>query len=228
MSNQPITCKGFRIIEGREASMRETFLRDLVVRTRNAGFSPVHLPSVEPTAIYAGKLGEDTGGKVFAFKDRGDRDVVLRPEGTATLQALARERAASVRDWKVYYTASCFRYEQPQAGRYREFTQFGVEWLNPRNPDDAWDQVQELGIQIMRSFGFPDADLRIERSASRGLSYYTGGTGLEVRVSGLGACDQVLGGGRYAEGCGFAIGVDRLTLARMRDKVRDVAAEAGL
>lgn len=223
MRSQHTTCKGFRIIEGREALMREMALRDLAVTARNAGFEPVHLPSVEPAAIYAGKLGQDTGGKVFAFKDRGERDVVLRPEGTATLQALARERAASVRDWKVYYNANCFRYEQPQAGRYREFTQFGVEWLNPRDPDAAWVQVQELGIQIMRCSGFPDADLRIERSASRGLSYYTGGTGLEVRVSGLGSCDQVLGGGRYAEGCGFAIGVDRLVLACMRNNPRSTA-----
>src|SRR3989304_2327738 len=68
---------------------------------------------------------------MYIFPDKKGRQLCLRPEGTATCQLLARGPWKSKRDIFVWYETRCFRYERPQAGRYREFTQLGVEILNP-------------------------------------------------------------------------------------------------
>lgn len=158
------------------------------------------------------------------YRVRSTRGTQFRQWATATLQAIARERAASVRDWKVYYIARCFRYERPQAGRYREFTQFGVEWLNPRDPDLAWDKCRSLAKYMAKIT--ITAPMEIADNVQRGLAYYTDGQGMEISIPSLGAQKQVLGAGRYAEGCGFAFGVDRLTLAIIGTSTNEAAEAA--
>jgi histidyl-tRNA synthetase len=108
---------------------------------------------------------------------------------------------------RLWYETKCWRYEQPQAGRYREFTQFGVEVLNPRR--DLRGDLVELGARLVRRF---DPGAVVCGQVKRGLAYYSE-DGFEVLSPRLGAQQQVLGGGRYPEGIGFAIGVDRLALA---------------
>ena len=144
---------------------------------------------------------------MYVFADRAGRELCLRPEGTATLQALARSWNGKRKDVRFYYETRCWRYETPQAGRYREFTQFGVEVLNPRG--DVRDELLQLAEGMVARFA---GDYEVRPSVKRGLAYYTE-DGFEVLCPQLGAQKQVLGGGRYAEGIGFAIGVDRLCLA---------------
>ena len=107
-----------------------------------------------------------------------------------------------------WYCCRCWRYERPQAGRYREFTQFGVEVLNPS--EDWTNHLTALASTMVRAWA-PDAVLT--GSVKRGLAYYTE-DGFEVSVPSLGTQKQVVGGGRYDHGIGFALGVDRLMLAR--------------
>ncbi len=165
------------------------------------------LPCVEPAAVYANRAGPEILGQMYRFADRGGRELCLRPEGTATLQALARSWKDSRKDVRLWYVTRCWRYERPQAGRYREFTQFGVEVLNPRR--DVRDELLELGETMVARF---TGSYEVAPTVSRGLAYYTE-DGFEVMCAQLGAQKQVLGGGRYPEGIGFAIGVDRLVLA---------------
>lgn len=77
-------------------------------------------------------MGPEILGQMYAFPDRKGRSLCLRPEGTATCQLLARGPWKDRRDVRIWYEARCWRYERPQAGRYREFTQIGVEILNPK------------------------------------------------------------------------------------------------
>jgi histidyl-tRNA synthetase len=165
------------------------------------------LPSLEPAVIYVDKAGAEVLGQMYAFTDRKGRELCLRPEGTATCQLLARGPLARQRDVRLWYETKCWRYEQPQAGRYREFTQFGVEILNPRR--DLRGDLVELGARLVRRF---DPEAIVCAQVKRGLAYYSE-DGFEVLSPRLGAQQQVLGGGRYPEGIGFAIGVDRLALA---------------
>ncbi len=108
----------------------------------------------------------------------------------------------------MWYFERCWRYERPQAGRYREFFQFGVEWINPRDPEVARLDLIELAKDLVE---LKTLNYIVNDSATRGLSYYIG-DGFEIAVDSLGAQKQVAGGGSYKQGIGFAIGFDRLML----------------
>jgi histidyl-tRNA synthetase len=107
----------------------------------------------------------------------------------------------------VFYVQRCYRYEKPQAGRYREFTQAGVEILGGR-PGDGEEARASL-IACLDALGL---EYSFSPSVKRGLTYYVE-DGFEAECKSLGAQKQVAGGGRYKEGVGWAIGVDRVVLA---------------
>ena len=147
---------------------------------------------------------------MWAFQDKGGRDVCLIPEATGLIQELWRDKWRNEsKTRKVFYVSRCYRYERPQAGRYREFTQFGVEYLGSKGPEDA-TEVVELLRRCMDAYG---VQWQLNDAVKRGLTYYTE-DGFEAVCEQLGAQKQVAGGGRYAEGIGWAIGIDRLILAK--------------
>lgn len=147
---------------------------------------------------------------MWAFEDKGNRPVCLIPEVTGLVQELWRDTwQGQGKPLKLFYVSRCYRYERPQAGRYREFTQFGVEYLGGSNPEDRDEVIQSLK-NCLAAVG---VDYQFNDSVKRGLSYYVE-DGFEVECAKLGAQKQIAGGGRYEEGIGWAIGVDRLLLAR--------------
>lgn len=152
------------------------------------------------------KAGPEILGQMYVFPDKKGRELCLRPEGTATVQLLA-DKYWKTEEKKLWYLEKCWRYERPQAGRYREFWQFGIEWINPSK--DVKDDLMSMAVEMIEC-----ADVRYEvfPSVKRGLSYYTD-NGFEVTVPSLGAQKQVVGAGPYKQGIGFAIGLDRLVLA---------------
>lgn len=145
---------------------------------------------------------------MWAFQDKGGRDVCLIPEVTGLVQELWRD------DWskrsktrRVMYVSRAFRYERPQAGRYREFTQFGVEYLGSQGPEDR----EEVLALLRKCLDATGVAYTLNDTVKRGLTYYVE-DGFEAECVALGAQKQIAGGGRYAEGIGWAIGVDRLVL----------------
>jgi histidyl-tRNA synthetase len=142
---------------------------------------------------------------MYCFKDKSDREICLIPEVTALIQEEYKNWKQSwPKPIRVFYVQRCYRYEKPQKGRYREFTQIGLELLGAKSGD------REEAIQVLRSCLdlFP-VQYELKESVKRGLSYYVE-DGFEVEVASLGAQKQIAGGGRYAEGIGWAIGLDRL------------------
>lgn len=199
-------CRGTRILVGELANKKRKIINTLTTVAKAAGFQEIFLPTIEPTSIYTEKAGSEILNQIYEFKDKKDRSICLRPEGTATCQVLAREVWKHEKDITIYYIADCFRYEKPQAGRYRQFTQFGVEVLNPTDPHrNALISMAETMIS-----NFTDK-YEIDTSVKRGLAYYIE-DGFEISCPELGAQKQVCGGGTYKEGIGFAFGVDRLML----------------
>lgn len=199
-------CKGIRIISGDEAKNRRTILNKMIEIVESEGFNELILPCVEPSQIYVEKAGEEILGQMYNFKDKGDRDICLRPEGTATVQLIAQKYFKTQKDVKFWYFERCWRYEKPQAGRYREFFQFGVEIINPS--DNAKEYLSNLSMKLVN---LVSNEAKLVDNVKRGLSYYVE-EGFEVSIESLGAQKQVVGGGRYKEGIGFAIGFDRLML----------------
>jgi histidyl-tRNA synthetase len=109
---------------------------------------------------------------------------------------------------RVFYVARCYRYERPQRGRYREFTQVGVELLGGAAPDDR----REVEALLRAVLDATRIAYRFDPNVRRGLGYYVE-EGFEALCPALGAQKQIAGGGRYREGVGWAIGLDRLLLA---------------
>ncbi len=105
------------------------------------------------------RVGEGTdvvSKEMYDFQDKGGRHIALRPEGTASIaRAFVQHRPAT--PWKVWYAAPSFRYENMQAGRYRQHHQLGLEALGPSDPDLdvevialAWDYLRSLGLRQVR------------------------------------------------------------------------------
>jgi histidyl-tRNA synthetase len=198
--------RGTRILCGNEVSNRYEVLNAFIdYIQRVAGFEPIQVPSVEPQHIYINKAGLEILNQMYTFNDKSLRELCLRPEVTATIQLIA-DKHWKGQEKRVWYFEKCWRYEKPQTGRYREFWQFGVEILNPKQ-----DYKQYL-IQIASSLiDFVTEDYKVVESVKRGLSYYTD-LGFEIECEKLGTQKQVCGGGSYKNGIGFAIGFDRLML----------------
>lgn len=200
--------KGTRIISGDEAKSRRQLLNEMIEIADEMGFNEIIIPSLEKAEIYTDKAGPEILGQMYNFQDKANRELCLRPEGTATIQLLADKYFPQTKDVKLWYFERCWRYEKPQAGRYREFFQFGVEWINPKFPDIAREVLMQMAENMVK---LKTDNFEVNDSAKRGLSYYQG-DGFEISVPSLGAQKQVVGGGTYKQGIGFAIGFDRLML----------------
>jgi histidyl-tRNA synthetase len=200
--------RGTRIIYGEEAKQRRELKNKMILLAEDKGFDPIELPSVEKAAIYEDKAGKEILNQMYTFPDKKGRELCLRPEGTATVQLLADEVWKGRKDVKVFYELKCWRYERPQKGRYREFIQFGVEWLNPRDMEKAKLELIELATNMV---GLVTSNYQVTDSVERGLAYYVE-NGFEISCPELGAQKQVVGGGAYKQGIGFAVGFDRLAL----------------
>ncbi len=199
--------RGVRIIAGDEAKKRRTLLNGMIQLAEAAGFSEIIIPSLEPAEVYVEKAGAEILGQMYVFDDKKGRKLCLRPEGTATIQLVADKHYKRNKDVKLWYFERCWRYERPQEGRYREFFQFGIEVINPSSSNITRELIDLATAMV----ALQTNKFEVFDSVKRGLSYYVE-EGFEITVPSLGAQKQVVGGGRYAQGIGFAIGFDRLML----------------
>jgi len=203
--------RGVRIISGDEAKSRRKLLNKMIDIVEDNGFDEITIPSVEPASIYTDKAGKEILNQMYIFKDKKNRDLCLRPEGTATIQLLADKFWKTQKDVKLWYFERCYRYERPQKGRYREFFQFGVEVINPRS-ETIKEELISMATKMVKLM-CEDDEFKVFDEAKRGLDYYVE-DGFEISVDKLGAQKQVCGGGSYKQGIGFAIGFDRLMLCK--------------
>ena len=129
------------------------------------GASEIRTPTFEHTEVFLRGVGETTdivNKEMYTFNDKGGRSITLKPEGTAGVARAFVENglANSVLPAKLFYITQCFRYERPQAGRLREFHQFGVEFLGAKNADiDA--EVILLAKTFLESVGIENIALYI-------------------------------------------------------------------
>ncbi|WP_046166490.1 ATP phosphoribosyltransferase regulatory subunit [Chromobacterium vaccinii] len=176
----------------------------------DAGAEEAILPALWGQDTFVAKAGgSEILGQMWAFPDRKGRACCLIPEATALFQERSRAFLNGRREAGFFYAARCYRYERPQAGRYREFTQLGYEYLGP-DPAAAFERSLTLCRGFLDSLGLR---YELDGMAKRGLSYYLNGEGFEMRAPELGAQKQLAGGGAYREGAGFGIGLERLALA---------------
>ncbi|MGQ9622161.1 MAG: histidine--tRNA ligase [Candidatus Caldatribacteriaceae bacterium] len=150
--------RGTRDIFGEEVFLWQR-LEEVVRRNASLfGYREVRTPVFEHTELFARGVGEETDivqKEMYTFSDKGGRSLTLRPEGTAPVVRAYLEHGFFARDPRVkwYYIGPMFRYERPQAGRMRQFHQFGFEALGFQEPACdaeiialAWTIYKELGL----------------------------------------------------------------------------------
>ena len=123
------------------------------------GYERIDSPAFEDTSLFARSVGAGTDiveKEMYSFTDKGGNQITLRPEGTAPVCRAYLEHGFASRPQpvKLYYLAPIFRYERPQAGRYRQHYQFGCEAIGDDDPsldaeniDLAWQFFKSLGLQ---------------------------------------------------------------------------------
>jgi histidyl-tRNA synthetase len=133
----------------------------LLSAARRAGYGDIELPIFEDTALFARGVGESTdvvSKEMYTFADRGDRSVTLRPEGTAGVMRAVIEHGLDrgALPVKLCYAGPFFRYERPQAGRYRQLQQVGVEAIGVDDPalDAEVIAVADAGFRSLGLEGF--------------------------------------------------------------------------
>ena len=128
-------------------------------------FKEIRTPVFEHTELFSRGVGDTTdivNKEMYTFLDKGGRSVTLRPEGTAGVARAFLEHglAGSALPFKAYYIISAFRYERPQAGRLREFHQFGCELYGAAGAA-ADAEVISLADAFLKSLGLKKVELRI-------------------------------------------------------------------
>ena len=129
------------------------------------GFKEIRLPIFEKTKLFSRGIGETTDiveKEMYTFEDRGGEKVTLRPEGTASVVRafIEHKMYASQTVHKFYYLGPMFRYERPQAGRFRQFYQIGAEAMGSHNPSiDA--EVMTMLMDFFNILGLNKFELQI-------------------------------------------------------------------
>lgn len=147
-------------------SYRWQVVEDIIRETaRLYGFKEIRFPTFEHTELYQRSVGDTTDvvqKEMYTFLDKGDRSITLRPEGTAgTVRAMIEHGLlGGVLPVKAYYLTSCFRYEKPQAGRLREFHQFGAELFGAASPTADAEMIA-LASEIFKMLGVKGLRLAI-------------------------------------------------------------------
>ncbi len=152
--------KYWRYIESKAVALAQSY-----------GYGRVDSPVFEDAGLFVRSVGEGTDiveKEMYTFEDRGGDLVTLRPEGTASVCRAYLEHGMhnQPQPVRLYYFCPVFRYERPQAGRFRQHHQFGVEALGDANPAvDA--EVIELAWRLMRSLGLTDIRLLLNSIGDR-------------------------------------------------------------
>jgi histidyl-tRNA synthetase len=130
-----------------------------------AGYEPIATPAFEDTALFERGVGQSTDivrKEMFTFEDKGERSLTLRPEGTASICRAYLEHGMhkQAQPVKLSYLGPFFRHERPQAGRYRQFHQLGIECIGSDSPlADA--EVIMLLAELLGELGVPGVELRL-------------------------------------------------------------------
>jgi histidyl-tRNA synthetase len=168
---------GFREFYPSELAERNFIIGTWREVARRYAFVEYDGPPLEPLELYTRKSGEEIVGQLYAFTDKGSREVSLRPEMTPTLARMVAAKASALRKPVRWFSVpQLFRYERKQRGRLREHFQLNVDIIG--EPDVTADaELLSVAIDIMRAFGLTATDVRArvsDRRLLRALLVLTG------------------------------------------------------
>lgn len=162
---------GFREFYPEDFSRRQHIFRGWRSAATAFGFQEYDAPVLEPLELYTTKSGDEIEGQLFAFTDKGDRQVSLRPEMTPTVCRLVGAKAGALkRPIKWFSIGEFYRYERAQKGRLRAFHQFNADIFGEAGPEAEIELIALL-IQCLAGFGLTKDDFYV-RLSDRNLWFF--------------------------------------------------------
>ena len=157
--------RGTNDLFGDRMSIWQQVESELTGLIRNCGYSEIRTPIFEMTDLFVRAVGEGSDivtKEMYTFEDKKGRSLTLRPENTAPVMRAFLEnglhRTGGIK--RFYYLGPMFRYDRPQAGRYRQFHQIGVEAIGSEDPSiDA--EIIDISLSMYRLLGYPPLDVRL-------------------------------------------------------------------
>jgi histidyl-tRNA synthetase len=152
--------RGTRDFDPDEMADRNALKRELRDVFATYGYREIGTPTFEHLELFTAKSGPEIVDQLYAFEDKSERELTLRPELTAPVVRFYNEELrARPKPLRLFYFGNCFRYERPQSGRYREFWQFGAELVGA--PDAAGDaEIIALAEDCVQASG-ADTELHV-------------------------------------------------------------------
>jgi histidyl-tRNA synthetase len=187
------TLPGFRDFYPEDFARRNHIFQRWRKTAGTFGFAEYDAPVLEPLELYKTKSGDEIEAQLFAFTDKGGRDVALRPEMTPSVCRMVGAKANALkRPIKWFSVAEFYRYERAQKGRLRAFSQFNADILGEPGPEAEIELIALL-VQCLAGFGLTQDDFCV-RLSDRDLWFFyleaLGFNDAEVREL-LGAIDKV-------------------------------------
>lgn len=132
---------------------------------KNFGYFEIRTPVFENTELFQRGIGDDTDvvqKEMYTFEDKGGRSITLRPEGTASVvrSILENNLLENTLPLRLFYLIACYRYEKPQAGRLREFHQFGVEAFGSQDPYQDCEVIA-VAVAVLNKLGLNKLEIAI-------------------------------------------------------------------
>ena len=153
--------KGTQDIFPKEYYKRASVFKILQECFESYGFHGMDVPIIEPLELHLRKSGEKITKGMYTFKDYGNRDICLRPEITASIVRAFNEGLSNEsKPVKIYYCGPTFRYDKPQEGRFRQFTQAGVEIIGTDSLETDAETIK-LACDCMERIGIKDYEIAI-------------------------------------------------------------------
>ncbi|MCE5213238.1 MAG: histidine--tRNA ligase [Methanobacterium sp.] len=158
MPQRPRGTRDFLFDEMKERKQVEDILRKVF---ETYGYQEIKTPLFEDLNLFTMKSGEGITGQIYHFQDKGGRDLALRPELTAPVARLyINELQKKSKPLKMYYFGSCFRYERPQKGRWRQFWQMGCELIGGKSPD-CEAEIIAMSAHCLEELGLENFEIHI-------------------------------------------------------------------
>src|SRR6266446_3445184 len=176
---------GFRDFYPEDLSLRNHIFATWRSVAARYGFEEYDGPPLESLDLYTQKSGDEIVAQLYTFKDKGDREVALRPEMTPTLARMVAARVQALKKPIRWFSIpQLFRYERQQRGRLREHFQLNMDIIGEAGfLADA--ELMAAAVDIMRALGFGPADVKLRVSDRRALRALLLGRGVsEDRLAG--------------------------------------------
>ena len=145
-----------------EEMQKRRYVRECMQSTfEYFGYGAIQTPIFETLELFTAKSGDSIIDELYAFSDKGGRELALRPELTAPVMRFYVEKLQmQPKPLKLYYFGNCFRYDRPQKGRYREFMQAGCEIIGANTPE-AHAELVTMAYSLLRNVGLKNIKLNI-------------------------------------------------------------------